>query len=750
MTSREDLLNQYIDARIAGERVDAAGADDPELRELLEIVDQVHAGGEIEWPEGDFPGRLSRGLRTELKPLGAPLAVDDEMDTDGATAGPGAASRSAGEDEPERRRGWRWYTRQFAGMAAAAAVIGLFALGLAFILGDWGGEVRAPGAVVVPGEVPGTLLYTEYDGGEQTIARIDADGTDQQDLASRWSPTYEVSDLAWSPDGEWIAYFDPEDPDRDAAAGISLVRSDGSETESIDAGPVHGTLRLDTQLNWSYNGNSLAFAHQLEEHERMRVSIAHPEADDIQVIESDLDPTTHNDSHPAWAPDRWALAFSRNEGEDQRSIQLLREGMSEPISLVENRPRANQPAWSPDGESIVYIDSTRDGERSSIYVVDVESRDVERVTDHERWDYAPAWSSRDQIAFMSDHGDRNYDIFLVDPDGSDLRNITEDYDWPVYLPNWSDDGRYLSFTSHNQDQNRWRINVYDVETDQLYTVLESEDPLFAAQWQPDGSADDRSDRPDSADVDGAEWSDEQIDLMRQGVEQYLAEDDPIALTVNGEEITAGQIDMQRATAELSRTTTRELIEDSDALPPEVVEYYEALLALTEEYGPANVGLGNSLAQAAIQIYAEENDLVASEEQIDEAMEQQRESWEMIEEEDPESATAVGEAMIDVMGEDVYWNEYLPEAITDSLTEQNVEEAVWEAADVSADDDPSTGRWERDAFLAGLRADLVQDADIEIIDEVALGDADLERAIEYVTEAYPDLLRDRNGQRTDSG
>ena len=232
------------------------------------------------------------------------------------------------------------------------------------------------------------------------------------------------------------------------------------------------------------------------------------------------------------------------------------------------------------------------------------------------------------------------------------------------------------------------------------------------------------------------------EAMRRGAELFLEGDDsPVAIAVNGEPITRARIESNRADAEFRRSLMQEMLEEPEHHHPPMEMYNEAFVELIDEFGTENVGLAVALVNTAIQVYAGENDLQATEQQIDEAMEQQRETHDMIEQQDPEAAAAVGAALIDVIGEERYWEEYLPEVLSASITDQNVDRAAWEAADV----EPEPGEMfqlERERFLAEFRADLVREADIEIADASALGDADLDRAIEYITDAYPALQQER--------
>jgi Tol biopolymer transport system component len=631
------------------------------------------------------------------------------------------------------------------GLMAVGLIAISLGIGLIFILGNWGGEVQAPGTVVEEGQVPGTILYAEYDG-DQAIVRIEADGTDQQDLVTRPASRDDASGFAWSPDGQWIAWFDSNEEDESSAATIVLTSADGSESERINMPPVLGTMHLNVGLGWSHDGSSLAFVHEEEATGQARIGIVDRESGELQVIEPDSTDQAVNDMHPVWAPTQLALAFSRAEASGQRSIQVLHQDGDEPVVLIQDDPRATQPGWSPDGDMIAYVGSGGESERHNVHLADLEADQIQNLSNHERIDYLPTWSSRDQIAFMSDYGDTNYDIFVVDPAGNELRNLTEDYAWSAYHPDWSDDGRYLTFTSENPEQNRWRINVFDINQERLYTVHESENPLFHAQWRPDGEPEEEATaEPDpvgETTANDTEITDEQLEAIRRSAELFIEGDDsPVALRVNGETITQAQIQSNQSNVEFRRSAMQGMLDDPEIDHPPMQIYNEMFIELIDAYGPENVGLGTALMNASIQVYAEDNDLTATDDQVDVAMEQQRETNELMEQQTPQAGAAIGTALIDVIGEGRYWDEYLPEVLANQITEQNVNEAVWDAADL--DPEPgATFQLERGHYLAEFRADLVQEADIETVDESALTDADLERAVEYITEAYPDLQQQR--------
>ncbi len=371
-------------------------------------------------------------------------------------------------------------SRLTAGLLAAGLIGVSLIIGLIVVLGDWTVESVDPGTMVEPDEIPGTIVFGEYDG-EQTISRIDADGTDHQELASRSVLRPDTPGFAASPDGQSIAWFDTDESAESSPASLVITSVDGSESEVVQIPPVYGTLRLDARLSWSADGQYLAFAHQDADGQQMHIDIVDPETGEVHSLDT---PDNGNLGHPVWHPDDHVLAFSQIDEDGARHIMLYDLESDETTQLVEDEEIATQPTWAPNGAAIVYVGSGGDPGRQTLHLVNVDSGNLAIVNEYDRTDYLPDWSARGQIALMSDEADGNYELLVVDPDGSELTILTEDYDWAIFNPRWDEIGRYLTFTSQHADEDRWRVNVYDIDEHKLLTVYESENPLYFAHWQP--------------------------------------------------------------------------------------------------------------------------------------------------------------------------------------------------------------------------------------------------------------------------
>ncbi|MGH8963447.1 MAG: S9 family peptidase [Jatrophihabitantaceae bacterium] len=199
-------------------------------------------------------------------------------------------------------------------------------------------------------------------------------------------------------------------------------------------------------------------------------------------------PLTHGsrDSAPSFSPDgRW-LAFLRAQPEGKPQLHVLATAGGDARALTELPLGAGAPAWSPDSTAIAFTarvpDEGRYGQdekitpdkepprritglqyrldgigflidrRSHVFVVDVEETDEpsepRQVTDGDFDDEDVTWSPDGTwLAFLSarhdtrEH-DRNNDIFLAGPDGSDLRQVS-DTSLILAQPRFTTDGQSL-------------------------------------------------------------------------------------------------------------------------------------------------------------------------------------------------------------------------------------------------------------------------------------------------------------------
>ena len=91
----------------------------------------------------------------------------------------------------------------------------------------------------------------------------------------------------------------------------------------------------------------------------------------------------------------------------------------------------NAPAWSPDGQSIAFTSSERDGNTyTDIYVVSASGGQITNLTNNPDYhDYNPDWSpDGTRIVFSSNRAGFDYDIYVMDSQGGNVTRLTVDFD----------------------------------------------------------------------------------------------------------------------------------------------------------------------------------------------------------------------------------------------------------------------------------------------------------------------------------
>ena len=168
----------------------------------------------------------------------------------------------------------------------------------------------------------------------------------------------------------------------------------------------------------------------------------------------------------------------------------------EPVNLY-SKTINDLPRWSPDGRKIVFM-SNRDG-NFEIYVMDAHGRNQKRLTRSVYSDQFPTWApDGTQIAYSSNGTAATYAmptlsaIYIMDTDGSNVKRVTNynagsDRPSPFYndsYPVWSPDGNKIAFFSDRT--NGWReIFLMNPDGSDVTQITFHNTPHFNLAWTPD-------------------------------------------------------------------------------------------------------------------------------------------------------------------------------------------------------------------------------------------------------------------------
>ena len=205
----------------------------------------------------------------------------------------------------------------------------------------------------------------------------------------------------------------------------------------------------------------------------------------VDLATRSLDQLTKNDgqqiaSGPAWS-EAGQIVFSQEpSGDEQARLFLVNPDGSERKQV---RTRARDlfgPTWAPDGRRLAV---QRLG--SGIYVMDLRTRSMRKLSATDEFDDAPAWSPDGKtIAFQRQVVATNLDIYRIDANGGGLRRLTRDPQQQIN-PAWSPDGSRLAFSEQHRDGN-WVISSMKLDGSDHKVVT---DPRRGSQnpaWSPDG------------------------------------------------------------------------------------------------------------------------------------------------------------------------------------------------------------------------------------------------------------------------
>ncbi len=136
-------------------------------------------------------------------------------------------------------------------------------------------------------------------------------------------------------------------------------------------------------------------------------------------------------------------------------------------------------ALSPDRRSQLVVQEDRG--TPQVFILSLFDSTMRQLTFGDRLSYDPVWSPRgDWVAFVSQEPG-NDEIFIMRPDGSDLRRLTvNDWEWDKH-PSWSPDGTQIVFYS-NRYTGRRQIWVMNADGSDQHNISNNEYDEWDPVW----------------------------------------------------------------------------------------------------------------------------------------------------------------------------------------------------------------------------------------------------------------------------
>jgi Tol biopolymer transport system component/protocatechuate 3,4-dioxygenase beta subunit len=284
----------------------------------------------------------------------------------------------------------------------------------------------------------------DYDSRNFEIYTINPDGSGLTRVTN--NPGWDDAP-AWSSDGQKIAFHsDRDDLENCGRSGsttcnweIYVMNADGGDVRRLTNQPAR-----DREPTWSPDGRRIAFIRDGNIH------VMNADGTDVSPLTYFRWPTTPSLAYqPAWSPDGQRIAFvgQHTTSDGGTEIYVINVDSSGLTRLTNSLGDDWWPAWSPDGQKIAFFSfrdayGTTDPGNSEIYVMNSDGSSQTRITynptiDTNRpgADEDPTWSPDGrQIAFRS-YRDGGIDIYVMNADGSGVTRLT--FEGANYVPNWS-------------------------------------------------------------------------------------------------------------------------------------------------------------------------------------------------------------------------------------------------------------------------------------------------------------------------
>jgi len=207
---------------------------------------------------------------------------------------------------------------------------------------------------------------------------------------------------------------------------------------------------------------------------------------DIEYIYSPSLRSLPNPSPRSVSPDGTKLIISSVEaGVGKYRLFVLDLKTGETHKLLYDNASQVFPKWSPDGKHIAFVLMYEN--ESRIYIADLVSDALVRVSGAHKWNYDPCWSPDGNELYFLSYGSDNFtppkDIFVFNLVGKEIRRLTDDSIRIIDF-SLSPDGSRFVFTSYTTKVDIFTMNVDGSNMKNITDDISSERNLV---WSTDSS-----------------------------------------------------------------------------------------------------------------------------------------------------------------------------------------------------------------------------------------------------------------------
>jgi Tol biopolymer transport system component len=192
------------------------------------------------------------------------------------------------------------------------------------------------------------------------------------------------------------------------------------------------------------------------------------------------------DAFPAWSPDGERIVFA-SERDGNWELYVMDAGGAHQRRLTNTLEDESSPAWSPDGEKIAYVTGVIDG-YETIHMMNADGSGRKQLAEGN----GPSWSpDAARIVYTVYPANEEGSLFVMNADGSRQRDLKPSVLEKVFAlgpadeePAWSPDGKKIAFASEDDGE------IYAMNVDGSGRTRLTDIPGYdhwPPTWSPDGT-----------------------------------------------------------------------------------------------------------------------------------------------------------------------------------------------------------------------------------------------------------------------
>lgn len=267
------------------------------------------------------------------------------------------------------------------------------------------------------------LAYlVDFDGSEQYHLFLQDFISGKNDDLTPGIPFSLQTNIAWSPDGNAIAFLADQSQHFDAY----VMDLEKPVPESQETGTLFSIRRIlnigrpGWNVIWSPDGQRLAVVFEGSGQDYLTYLVT-PDGKESRPIVKDGVPI--DAGSPAWSPDGRRLAFT-SDLTGWHSIGILELDKEEITWLKGSQGERYSPAWSPDGKNLVYV--TADGAETWLELWREGDHPLRLQQMEPGMHYTPTFTpDGDAIVFVFDNPGHPDDLWEISFRGRNLRQLTQ-------------------------------------------------------------------------------------------------------------------------------------------------------------------------------------------------------------------------------------------------------------------------------------------------------------------------------------